>query len=48
MDGGLFVLGLRFGSVTGFMEPAPSPKPCPRPKILAAQPYIFAVNALGK
>jgi len=46
-DGGLFALGLRFGSVTGFMEPAPSPKPRPRAKILAAQRYIFSVNALA-
>jgi len=28
------------------MEPAPSPKPRPRAKILAAQRYIFSVNAL--
>jgi enterochelin esterase-like enzyme len=43
---GLFGLGLRFGSVTGFFKPAPSPKPRPSPKILAAQRYIFSVNAL--
>ena len=29
------------------MEPAPSPKPCQKPKILAAQRYIFSVNALA-
>jgi len=45
-DSGLFGLGLRFGSVTGCFKPAPSPKPRPRPKILAAQRYIFSVNAL--
>ena len=28
------------------MEPAPSPKPCQKPKILAAHRYIFSVNAL--
>jgi hypothetical protein len=28
------------------MEPAPSPKPCQKPKILAAPRYIFSVNAL--
>jgi hypothetical protein len=29
------------------MEPAPSPKPCQKPKILAAHRCIFSVNALG-
>jgi uncharacterized protein (TIGR03067 family) len=43
-DGGLFGFGLRFAS--GFFKPAPSPKPRPKPKILAAQHYIFSVNAL--
>ena len=37
----------RFGSVTGFLEPAPSPKPRQKPKILAAHRYIFSVNALA-
>ena len=45
-DGGLFAFGLRFGSVTGFFKPAPSPKPRPKAKILAAQRYVFSVNAL--
>jgi hypothetical protein len=36
----------RFGSVTGFFKPAPSPKPRQKPKILAAHRYIFSVNAL--
>ncbi len=35
-------------AVTGCpMEPAPSPKPRQKPKILAAQHYIFSVNALA-
>jgi hypothetical protein len=38
---------LRFGSVTGFFKPAPSPKPRQKPKILAAHRYIFSVNALN-
>jgi hypothetical protein len=45
---GLFDFWRRFGSVTGLpLEPAPSPKPCPKPKILAAQRYIFSVDALN-
>ena len=44
---GLFGLWLRFGSVTGFFKPAPSPKPRQKPKIPAAHRYIFSVNALG-
>jgi len=47
IDGGLFGFWLRFGSVTGFCKPAPSPKPRQKPKILAAHRYIFSVNALG-
>src|SRR6185437_1728345 len=43
---GLFDFWLRFGSVTGFFKPAPSPKPRQKPKILAAHRYIFSVNAL--
>ena len=43
---GLFGLWLRFGSVTGFFKPAPSPKPRQKPKIPAAHRYIFSVNAL--
>lgn len=46
MDSGLFGFWLRFGSVTGFFKPAPSPKPRQKPKILAAHRYIFSVNAL--
>src|SRR3974390_1791791 len=34
-NSGLFGLWLRFGSVTGFFKPAPSPKPRQSPKILA-------------
>src|SRR6185437_10891310 len=45
MDSGLFGFWLRFGSVTGFFKPAPSPKPRQNPKILAAHRYIFSVNA---
>jgi hypothetical protein len=37
----------RFGSVTGFFKPAPSPKPRQKPKSLAPHRYIFSVNALG-
>src|SRR6185437_11453682 len=57
MDSGLFGFWLppsprlrrtgRFGSVTGFFKPAPSPKPRQKPKILAAHRYIFSVNALA-
>jgi len=40
---------LAFGCVSAqlqvAMEPAPSPKPCQKPKILAAHRYIFSVNA---
>jgi hypothetical protein len=46
VDSGLFGFWLRFGSVTGFFKPAPSPKPRQKPKILAAHRYIFSVNAL--
>jgi hypothetical protein len=45
MNSGLFGFWLRFGSVTGFFKPAPSPKPRQKPKILAAHRYIFSVNA---
>jgi hypothetical protein len=41
MKGGLFGFLLRFGSVTGFFKPAPSPKPRQKPKILAAHPTSF-------
>src|SRR6185312_13295414 len=34
-ESGLFGFWLRFGSVTGFLKPAPSPKPRQKPKILA-------------
>jgi hypothetical protein len=44
---GLFVFCHRFGSVTGLpMEPAPSPKPRQKLKILTAHRHIFSVNAL--
>jgi hypothetical protein len=43
-DSGLFGFWLRFGSVTGFIKPAPSPKPRQKPKILAAHRHIFSVN----
>jgi Ca2+-binding EF-hand superfamily protein len=46
-DSGLLGFRLRFGSVTGFFKPAPSPKPRQQPKILAARRYIFSVNALA-
>ena len=44
-DSGLLGFWLRFGSVSGFFKPAPSPKPRQKPKILAAHPYIVSVNA---
>jgi len=37
-----------FGSVTGFFKPAPSPKPCQKPKILAAYRCIFSFDALSR
>jgi hypothetical protein len=41
---------LAFGRVSAQLQgndvPAPSPKPCQKPKILTAQRYIFSVNAL--
>jgi hypothetical protein len=46
VDSGLFGFWRRFGSVTGFFKPAPSPKPRQKSKILAAHRYIFSVNAL--
>jgi hypothetical protein len=46
MDSGLFDFWLRFGSVTGFGKPAPSPKPRQKSKILAAHRSIISVNAL--
>jgi hypothetical protein len=45
-NSGLFEFWLRFGSVTGFFKPAPSPKPRQNPKILAAHRYIISVIAL--
>jgi hypothetical protein len=47
-NSGLFGFWRRFGSVTGFCKPAPSPKPRQKPKILAAPRYIFSVNALER
>ena len=43
---GVFGFWLRFGSVTGFFKPAPSPKPRQKPKTLAPHRYIISVNAL--
>src|SRR5271170_5882864 len=43
---GFFGFRLRFSSVTGFFKPAPSLKPHPKPKILAAHRYNFSINAL--
>ena len=37
---GVFGFWLRFGSVTGFFKPAPSPKPRQKPKTLAPHRYI--------
>jgi hypothetical protein len=47
MESGLSDFWFRFGSVTGLFKPAPSPKPCQKPKILAAPRYIFSINAPG-
>jgi hypothetical protein len=38
---------LRFGSVTGFFKPTPSPKPRQNFKILAPHGYSFSSNALA-
>src|SRR6185437_15012609 len=46
--GGLFGFWLRFGSVTGFLKPAPSPKPRQNPKILAPNGYSIFSNALAE
>ena len=43
---GLFGFWLRFGSVTGPLGHASSPKPRQKPKILAPHRYIISVNAL--
>ena len=43
---GVFGFWRRFGSVTGRCGPAPSPKPCQKPKTLASHRYIISVNAL--
>jgi hypothetical protein len=44
---GLFDFWLRFGSVTGGNEHAPSPKPRQKSKILLPHRYIISVNALA-
>jgi hypothetical protein len=44
---GVFDFWLRFGSVTGFFKPAPSPKPRQKPKTFAPHSYIISVNALA-
>jgi hypothetical protein len=41
MNSGLFGFWHRFGSVTGFFKPAPSPKSRQKPKILAAHRSSF-------
>src|ERR1700678_104885 len=46
-EGGLFEFGHRFGSVTGFFKPAPSPKPRQNSKTLAPHGYSFSSKALG-
>ena len=43
---GLFDFWLRFGSVAGVAQPAPSPKPRQKSKILPPRRYIIGVNAL--
>src|SRR6185312_13370127 len=44
MDSGLFCFWRRFGSVTGFFKPAPSPKPRQKPKILAPNWLQYYLN----
>jgi uncharacterized membrane protein len=39
------VFGFVSAQLQGVLQPAPSPKPRQKPKILAAQRYIFSVNA---
>jgi len=46
MGRGLFDFWLRFGSVTGGAQPAPSPKPRHKSKILPPRRYVIDVNAL--
>ena len=43
---GLFGVWLRFGSVTGFFEPAPSPKPRQNPKMDSLVPTRSALKGL--
>ena|ERR1700733_10621696 len=38
--------GCVWAQLQGCLQPAPSPKPCQKPKILAAHRHIFSVNAL--
>jgi len=46
MGRGLYDFWLRFGSVTGGAQPAPSPKPRHKSKILPPRRYVIDVNAL--
>jgi hypothetical protein len=43
-ESGLFGFWLRFGSVTGFCKPAPSPKPRQKTKILAPNWLQYFLN----
>ena len=47
MGRGLFDFWPRFGSVTGGAQPAPSPKPRQKSKILPPRRYIIDGNALA-
>jgi hypothetical protein len=42
-----FIHAQFLAQLQGSFEPAPSPKPRQKPKILAAHRYIFSVNALA-
>jgi len=43
-DSGLFYFWRRFGTVTRFFKPVPSPKPRQKSKILAAHRYIISCH----
>jgi hypothetical protein len=42
-----WVFGGILAQLQVLLQPAPSPKPCQKPKILVSPRYIFSVNALA-